>query len=42
MDRFLIDDELRNKIGQAAESRIRGFSQENIFFEWQNVIDGQG
>ena len=42
MDRFLIDSELRNKIGQAAESRIRGFSQENIFFEWQNVIDGQG
>jgi len=40
LDRFLTDGELRSKVGQAAEHRIRTFSQERVLLEWQKVIDG--
>jgi glycosyltransferase involved in cell wall biosynthesis len=42
IQRFLSDSKLSNRVGKAAETRIRGFSQENVFLEWLNVIDEHG
>ena len=39
MGKFLSEDELRNSVGAAAVDRIRGFSQEVVVGEWQNVIE---